>query len=119
MPDDNAEDRAREYAHSFQAKPCRICTKMFTPPRTQGQLSTDDNHLDLCSECRRIVKDATQSLDAPSEVPVLHAGPGDPMRQVVFDLETWGLDRGWGVTLVDSFLIHGDREGPMRITLTH
>jgi DNA polymerase III epsilon subunit-like protein len=41
------------------------------------------------------------------------------MRQIVFDLETWGLDRGWGVTLVASFLIHGEPEGPKRITLKH
>lgn len=26
----------------------------------------------------------------------------------MFDLETWGLDRGWGVTLVGSLMIHGD-----------
>jgi DNA polymerase III epsilon subunit-like protein len=119
MTDGSAEDRAREFTHSFQAKPCRICTKSFTPPRTAGQLSTDDNHTELCSECRRVVKDTTLNLDSPSEGPVLHAGPGAPMRQVVFDLETWGLDRGWGVTLVASFLIHGGAEGPKRITLKH
>jgi uncharacterized protein YprB with RNaseH-like and TPR domain len=35
----------------------------------------------------------------------------------VFDLETWGLDRGWGVTLVGSFLIF--KGGAVeRITLT-
>ncbi|MGH8656868.1 MAG: ribonuclease H-like domain-containing protein [Gammaproteobacteria bacterium] len=41
-----------------------------------------------------------------------------PMRQVVFDLETWGLDRGWGVTMVASFLIHGYAAGTKKVTLT-
>lgn len=104
---------------SFQSRPCRICQKAFTPPRSANALSTDDNHQTLCAECRRVVKDSTLHLDSPSEGPVLHNGPGAPMRQIVFDLETWGLDRGWGVTLVASFLIHGEPEGPKRITLKH
>ena len=29
-----------------------------------------------------------------------------PLRQAVFDLETWGLDRGWGVTMVGAVLVH-------------
>ena len=119
MAEDKPEDRAREFAHSYQAKPCRACTKRFIPPRHAGMLSTDDNHKDLCAECRRLVKDAMENLEAPSEGPVLHAGLGAPMRQVVFDLETWGLDRGWGVTLVACFLIHGGPEGPKRFTLKH
>lgn len=105
--------------HSFQPKPCRVCSTTFTPPRNPGQLSTGDNHETLCPSCRRAVKDATLNLDLPSEGPVLHDGPGAPMRQVVFDLETWGLDRGWGVTLVAAFLIHGGAEGPKRITIKH
>lgn len=104
---------------SFQAKPCQACSKSFTPPRSPGVLSTDGNETKLCAECRRAVKDATLHLDSPSEGPVLHNGLGAPMRQIVFDLETWGLDRGWGVTLVASFLIHGGPEGPKRITLKH
>lgn len=39
------------------------------------------------------------------------------MKQVVFDLETWGLDRGWGVTMVASFLVHGGESGPTKKTL--
>ena len=54
---------------------------------------------------------------APNDMPDPHFLAA-PMRQVVFDLETWGLDRGWGVTLVASFLIHGDGGAPIRKTLT-
>lgn len=117
MSSDELDAQADEI--SYQAKPCQSCAKMFTPPRNPTVLSTGDNHGKLCAECRRAVKDATQHLDSPSEGPVLHEGLGAPMRQVVFDLETWGLDRGWGVTLVASFLIHGGSEGPKRITLSH
>lgn len=39
------------------------------------------------------------------------------MRQIVFDWETWGLDRQWGVALVVSWLIHGGEKGPERGTL--
>jgi DNA polymerase III epsilon subunit-like protein len=104
---------------SFQPRQCRICVSTFTPPRNPGQLSTDNNQREVCPGCRRAVKDSTLSLASPGELPALHSGPGAPMRQVVFDLETWGLDRGWGVTLVASFLIHGDPEGPKKITLLH
>jgi DNA polymerase elongation subunit (family B) len=111
-------DDLDQIADSYQSKPCRVCQKTFTPPRESGALSTDDNHKYLCPSCRRAVKDAVAGNELPSEGPVLHDGPGAPMRQVIFDLETWGLDRGWGVTLVASFLIHGDGD-PKRITLKH
>lgn len=113
------DETADAVEHSFQAKPCRVCGNVFTPPRDSTSISTDDNHKTHCASCRRAVKDASKGLDAPSEGPVLHNGPGAPMRQIVFDLETWGLDRGWGVTLVASFLIHGGAEGPKRITIKH
>lgn len=113
-------DNLDTVADSYQSKPCRVCAQAFTPPRSAGALSTDDNHTTLCPSCRRAVKDANLGNELPSEGPVLHNGlSAAPMRQIVFDLETWGLDRGWGVTLVASFLIHGGPEGPKRITLKH
>ena len=111
------DDFAR--THSIQPRPCQICRQVFTPPSHAGYLSTGDNHETHCAKCRRVIKDATLHIEPPTEEGLLHAGPGAPMRQVVFDLETWGLDRGWGVTLVACFLIHGAPEGPRHITLTH
>jgi len=120
---DTSTSTLAEYAkeHSFQARPCAVCQRSFTPPRNPGQLSTADNHEKLCAKCRRVVKDATLYLNPPNDAPEEHrvADFGAPLRQVVFDLETWGLDRGWGVTLVASFLIHGDTDGPKAITLKH
>ena len=112
------EDKNPE--HSYQPRFCLTCQRSFVPPRGPGKLATDGNHRTHCPACRRLIKDATLNLGGPSDgAPLLHAGPGAPMRQVVFDLETWGLDRGWGVTLVASFLIHGNPEGPKHLTLTH
>lgn len=31
-----------------------------------------------------------------------------PMKQAIFDLETWGLDRTWGVIMCACILVHGD-----------
>jgi hypothetical protein len=31
-----------------------------------------------------------------------------PFRQAVFDIETWGLDRSWGVLLMATVLVHGE-----------
>jgi hypothetical protein len=105
--------------HSSQARPCIVCRRDFTPPNNPGALSTGDNHLTHCAKCRRAIKDATLHIDAPMDEGALHDGPGAPIRQIIFDLETWGLDRGWGVTLVASFMIHGGDGGTKRITLKH
>jgi DNA polymerase III epsilon subunit-like protein len=54
--------------------------------------------------------DAVEQNPAPLDVPRPHTTAA-PMKQVVYDLETWGLDRGWGVTLVGSFMVHGKAGG--------
>ncbi len=99
----------------YKARTCEVCTNKFVPPRKGGLLSIGDNHLRLCPDCRRQAKSAVEG-EIVSEGPIIHCGAA-PLKQVVFDLETWGLDRGWGVTMIASFLIHGD--GPAsRTTLT-
>jgi DNA polymerase III epsilon subunit-like protein len=114
-----ASEVLSKYLHSVQSRPCVMCKSTFTPPLHATAISTDDNHKTHCAKCRRIIRDATMSIDPPLEEGTITAGPGAPMRQVVFDLETWGLDRGWGVTMVASFLIHGGPEGTKRITISH
>lgn len=61
--------------------------------------------------------DAQVGEPAPLDSPEVHHLAA-PMRQLVFDTETWGLDRGWGVTLVISWLLHGGESGTTRGTLT-
>lgn len=74
------------------------CGKDFIPPLNAPET-------ERCPECRRLVqrprghnpyRDGRQKIE----------GLTPPLRIGVFDLETWGLDRGWGVTMVGSLLIH-------------
>ena len=95
---------------AYRSRLCDICTTPFTPPHRATGLSTEDNHLRLCAQCRRATKDAVEQNPAPLDIPQPHRTAA-PMKQVVYDLETWGLDRGWGVTLVGSFMIHGKAGG--------
>ena len=106
---------------TMQPRTCQICHRTFTPPQRSTSLSLGDNHLRLCAACRRVAMDASEGHDPAPDMPTDHRNAstvaGAPMRQVVFDLETWGLDRGWGVTMIASFLIHGGTHGPERVTL--
>jgi len=95
---------------------CVICNKDFAPPHRSTVLSTEDNHLTHCPSCRRLVKVAIEHEPPQSDLPISLGSA--PLTQIVFDLETWGLDRGWGVTMVASFMIHGNPKGPERKTLT-
>jgi hypothetical protein len=85
---------------------CEVCTSAFVvPEKDADQLR--------CASCRRI------SSRPPAENPFsgYEGGPelpredthslAPPLKQAVFDLETWGLDRGWGVTMVGSILTFG------------
>ncbi len=101
----------------YRPRNCSVCQNQFVPPHRATFLSTGDNHLRLCASCRRAAKDAAEGTPPACDTPQAHRIEA-PMRQVVFDLETWGLDRGWGVTMVASFLIHGGAEGPVKRTLT-
>ena len=91
-------------------RPCEICQNSFSPPHRKAVISDGDNHLRLCAACRRITRDAVEQWLAPPDSPVSHRLAA-PMRQVVYDLETFGLDRGWGITLVASFMVHGKAGG--------
>ena len=102
---------------AYARRTCQVCNEPFSPPHRGSFLDSGDNFKTHCASCRSIVKAAEAGEAAPTDGPVLHAGAA-PMTQIVFDLETWGLDRGWGVTLVASFLIHGGIEGPTKRTLT-
>lgn len=100
----------------YLARPCIVCTNIFTPNSWgKGKLDTGGNFTTHCAKCRRSVKAVLEAEALPSDTPVAHRLAA-PLTQVVFDLETWGLDRGWGVTLVASFLIHGGAEGPVKKT---
>lgn len=97
---------------------CKICKKRFVPIRpSRRNLMNGLGTYEWCPECRR-EGDATPGEDyaemreggpIPSE-PVHNTATGDglhpPLVQAVFDIETYGLDRGWGVMMVASIMLH-------------
>jgi len=102
---------------AYARRDCRVCQTTFTPPHRATSLSEGNNHLYLCPSCRRSVRSAIAKEPVVEEVPTTFYRAPAPLRQVVFDLETWGLDRGWGITLVASFLFHGAGEESKTETL--
>src|ERR1044071_2378943 len=90
---------------------CKGCGKTFTPSGKDARLH------DFCpNPCRLAVKAALYRAPLGTDAPARHKGPGSPIKQIVFDLETSGLDRAWGTTLVGCFLIHGLPGGPIMKT---
>lgn len=86
---------------------CEVCSTQYTPR---------DLSQKRCPQCRAL---AQVQLEEPFRdyrpghpLPKAETHFGAPLKQVVFDLETWGLDRGWGVTMVASAMVHGD--GPTK-----
>lgn len=100
----------------YRPRDCETCGSQFTPPHRATPLSTGENHLHQCARCRREVKAVMEGEPTMVDGPVKHFLAA-PLRQLVFDLETWGLDRGWGVTLVYSRLLHGGPNGLEKLTL--
>lgn len=97
----------------YARRECAICTREFSPPhRKFGEVS------DRCGDCRKLA-----DLDHSSPYKDYSGGPklpkvqthtlAPPLKQAVFDLETFSLDRGWGVLMVASILVHGEGEPKM------
>lgn len=81
---------------------CDVCAKEFTAvvDRQTGLIPV------RCHACRRLAETA-RGVDDPRQ-PEHYLAP--PLKQCVFDLETFSLDRGWGVLMVGTLLMFG--EGP-------
>jgi len=94
---------------------CKNCQKSYVYPQ-RTTVGTLESARVLCPECRRAglpktddYKDFRSSGIVPGrETFELNRGSDTraPMVQGVFDIETWGLTRDWGVMLVFSMLIH-------------
>lgn len=90
----------------YAFRDCEVCTQTFRPRFRESR----------CPTCRRIgeadpvgnYKDYIAfSTDLPqAETHIL----APPLKQAVFDLETFSLDRGWGVLMVGCILVHGEGE---------
>lgn len=80
--------RTKPYALRY----CEVCHSQFT--------SKDEEK--RCPSCRKLA----QSHHPVSPLEEHNLAP--PLKQAVFDLETFGgLDRGWGVLIAGCILIHG------------
>lgn len=96
----------------YAKRECEVCTREFKPPhRAKG---TQPNR---CAECRDL-----GSLESGSSYAGYRGGRdlpqaethtlSPPLKQAVFDLETFSLDRAWGVLMVGCILVHGEGEKP-------
>lgn len=89
----------REEATKYRlfTRQCEGCFRSFTS-------KTDSER--LCPSCKK----TPETKVVPATRAELDLGP--PFKQAIFDLETWGLDRGWGVLLMGVILVHGDGTEP-------
>lgn len=90
------EKTARGQALPYSLKECAVCVKQFTAKYGEQR----------CPECRRL------ALTNKAEPVVEDHYLASPLKQAVFDLETFALDRGWGVILMAVILVHGDGPEP-------
>lgn len=98
-------------------KVCTVCNREFSQLEP-GQ----ETHKACAGRVRRGIASNPQELPTPyrdagytpgSKVPSwrpVPAGTKAPLRTAVFDLETFALDRGWGVLLVGVIVVFGDGE---------
>lgn len=91
------EKREAAIALPFALKSCEVCTGAFN--------SRDGER--RCPSCRRLA----QTNPRAPVVEEHYLAP--PLKQAVFDLETWGLDRGWGVLMVACIMVHGEGKEPV------
>lgn len=93
---------------------CEVDGKKFVPPvKDPGQKR--------CAECRRLAERAPaanpfEDWRPGQPVPKAPSHLAAPLRQAVFDLETFSLDRGWGVLMVGSILLYGNGGEPEQYT---
>lgn len=91
------EERQRGIALPFALKQCEVCTAGFNSRDGEKR----------CSSCRKLAQTNTKAPVVEEH----YLAP--PLKQAVFDLETWGLDRGWGVLMVAVIMVHGEGKEPV------
>ncbi len=90
------QGRLHAQTHPYSLKDCEVCVKSFQSKDGEKR----------CPECRRLAQ--VNKLEPVVQDHYL----ASPLRQAVFDLETFALDRGWGVVLMAVILVHGDGPEP-------
>lgn len=101
-------DEAVHVAPALEAsRTCEVDGRRFVPPaKNPGERR--------CPECRRLAERAVvnpfEDYDGGAETPSAPTHLAAPLKQAVFDLETFALDRGWGVLMVGSVIVYGSGE---------
>lgn len=109
--DRQAERRKREESLPPSAT-CETCSRSYVP-----SLHTTTNRCAGCSRLEnRTIENAYSGWGPGKPVPQAPTHLAAPLRQAVFDLETFSLDRGWGVLMVGSILVYDGSEEPRQHT---
>lgn len=100
----------------YSTRSCEVCTASFRPRSARGARGAHILANKRCVQCRSAVEDLVDNYAAfrdgavaPAAEPHNSSAGDDfmpPLIQGVFDLETFGLDRGWGVLMVFSMMVH-------------
>lgn len=86
-----------EQPTDLHLRDCGLCGNEF---KAKG----DDR---TCGACRQLPRVARGADDQPLK------RLSNPIKTAVFDLETFSLDRGWGVLLLGEVVVHGDGPEPV------
>jgi hypothetical protein len=100
----------------YAKKECEVCTREFKPPHRKFGEATK-----RCRSCIDLAEGETsvsyKGYKGGPKLPKVETHTlAPPLKQAVFDLETFSLDRGWGVLMVGSILVHGDGPTPKMYT---
>lgn len=98
-------------------KVCPICTREFTqtePHQETHKACAGRVYRGVASNPRELLTPYRDAGYTPGKAPPkwrpIPASVKSPLRIAVFDLETFALDRGWGVLLIGVVHVHGDGE---------
>lgn len=86
---------------------CETCQKTFVPTVSRPSALR-------CLSCdragNRTIENPYSGWHPGQPTPKAPTHLSAPLKQAVFDLETFSLDRGWGVLMVGSIMVYGDGE---------
>lgn len=102
-----AEAKDAAAANLPASRLCEVCQRAFTPSVSRPSALR-------CLSCDRAgsrkAENPYSGWQPGQPVPKAPTHLSAPLRQAVFDLETFSLDRGWGVLMVGSIMVYGDGE---------
>jgi DNA polymerase III epsilon subunit-like protein len=99
------ENAWSDISHTVPGK--RTCAKCFKKFEPKDSSQVEHQECSGNGELPKYYQSFKKTRVLPS-VTDLVLPAAAPMKQAVFDLETWGLDRTWGVVMQGTILVHGN-----------